>query len=192
MPVKGKFLILRRYRAGDCDLMVKAYGPYGIVKFFIPEGLLSEKGLLGYMEPFNLLHAVYHQSGDILLLRDIIKVDLLSYLCLRDYSAYLWMSSLTSFIERWFVQYDPDLFNMALSYLTLHPKNRTTLLIKFKLEFLKRLGLFKEDIFEERLIKTARLIAEEDKLIKLERLKINQGDLLELDKAIEAHLSSSL
>lgn len=192
MSAKGRFLILRRFRAGDCDLIVKAYGPYGLVKFFVPEGLLSEKGLLGYMEPFNLLYAVYHQSGDILFLRDIIKADFLSYLCIGNYTAYLWMSTLVGFVERWFVQYDPELFNMLIYYLTLSPKNRTVLLIKFKLEFLKRLGLYKEDIFEEKLINKVRLIAEEEKIIKLERLRIDQNDLLKLDEAIESHLSNSL
>lgn len=192
MSDKGRFLILRRFRAGDCDLMIKAYSPYGLVKLFIQEGLLPERGLLGYMEPFNLLHAVYHQSGDVLFLRDIIGVDFFSYLCFRDYSAYLWMNSLVNFVEKWFIQYDPELFNILINYLRLTPKNRAVLLIKFKLEFLKRLGLYKEDIFDQRLIKIAKIIAEEDKLIKLERLKINIKDILELDTAIDSHLSTSL
>ena len=192
MSAKGRFLILRRFRAGDCDLMIKAYSPYGLVKLFIQEGLLPERGLLGYMEPFNLLHAVYHQSGDVLFLRDIIGLDFFSYLCFRDYSAYLWMNSLVNFVEKWFIQYDPELFNILINYLRLTPKNRAVLLIKFKLEFLKRLGLYKEDIFDQRLIKIAKIIAEEDKLIKLERLKINIKDILELDTAIDSHLSTSL
>ena len=192
MSAKGRFLILRRFRAGDCDLMVKAYSPYGLVKLFVSEGLLPERGFLGYMEPFNLLYAVYNQSGDVLFLKDIIEVDFFSYLCFRDYSAYLWMNSLVSFVERWFVQYDPELFNMLINYLRLNPKNRAVLLIKFKLESLKRLGLYKEDIFDKKLIKIAKIIAEEDKLIKLERLKINQKYLLELDNAIDYHLSNSL
>ena len=192
MSAKGRFLILRRFRAGDCDLMIKAYSPYGLVKLFIQEGLLPERGLLGYMEPFNLLHAVYHQSGDVLFLRDIIGVDFFSYLCFRDYSAYLWMNSFVNFVEKWFIQYDPELFNILINYLRLTPKNRAVLLIKFKLEFLKRLGLYKEDIFDQRLIKIAKIIAEEDKLIKLERLKINIKDILELDTAIDSHLSTSL
>ena len=192
MSAKGRFLILRRFRAGDCDLMIKAYSPYGLAKLFIQEGLLPERGLLGYMEPFNLLHAVYHQSGDVLFLRDIIGVDFFSYLCFRDYSAYLWMNSLVNFVEKWFIQYDPELFNILINYLRLTPKNRAVLLIKFKLEFLKRLGLYKEDIFDQRLIKIAKIIAEEDKLIKLERLKINIKDILELDTAIDSHLSTSL
>ena len=81
---------------------------------------------------------------------------------------------------------------MLINYLRLNPKNRAVLLIKFKLESLKRLGLYKEDIFDKKLIKIAKIIAEEDKLIKLERLKINQKYLLELDNAIDSHLSNSL
>lgn len=99
---------------------------------------------------------------------------------------------LVNFVEKWFIQYDPELFNILINYLRLTPKNRAVLLIKFKLEFLKRLGLYKEDIFDQRLIKIAKIIAEEDKLIKLERLKINIKDILELDTAIDSHLSTSL
>ena len=32
---------------------IKAYSPYGLVKLFIQEGLLPERGLLGYMEPLT-------------------------------------------------------------------------------------------------------------------------------------------
>ncbi|MFN4319571.1 MAG: hypothetical protein ACK4FY_03695 [Aquificaceae bacterium] len=192
MSAKGRFLILRRFRAGDWDLMIKAYSSYGLVKLFVQEGLIPKRGLLGYMEPFNLLHAVYHQSGDVLFLKDIISVDFFSYLCFRDYSAYLWMNSLVKFVEKWFVQYDPELFNMLINYLRLNPKNRAVLLIKFKLEFLKRLGIYKDDIFEQRLARIAKIIMEEGELIKLERLKINIKDLLELDMAIDSHLSTSL
>ena len=99
---------------------------------------------------------------------------------------------MVNFVEKWFIQYDPELFNILINYLRLTPKNRAVLLIKFKLEFLKRLGLYKEDFFDQRLIKIAKIIAEEDKLIKLERLKINIKDILELDTAIDSHLSTSL
>lgn len=189
---KGNFLILRRYRAGDLDIMLKTYGQCGIVRVFVPEGVLPEKGLLGYVEPFNLLSIVYQQSGDILILKDLLHVDFLSYLCLKNYSTYLWISSLVSFMEKWFIHYDPELFKMAIKYLTLKPKNHEVLLTKFKVEFLKAMGLYKEDLFREDIAKILRFIAEEENLLKLERLRINKNKLMELEKAIEDHLSNSL
>lgn len=189
---KGRFLILRRYRAGDFDIMLKAYGSCGIVKVFVSEGFSPERGLLGYLEPFNLLSMVYKQSGDILILKDLIYVDFSSYLCLKDYSTYLWMNSLVSFVERWFIQYDPELFNMAIKYLKLKPRNPQTLLIKFQVEFLKIMGLYKEEIFEKDIAKILNLIAMEESLLRLERLRISKSKLDIIEKAIEDHLSNSL
>ena len=189
---KGRFLILRRYGAGDFDIMLKTYGSCGIVKVFVSEGFSPERGLLGYLEPFNLLSMVYQQSGDILIFKDLIYVDFSSYLCLKDYSTYLWMNSLASFVERWFIQYDPELFNMAIKYLKLKPRNPQTLLIKFQVEFLKIMGLYKEEIFEKDIAKILNLIAMEESLLRLERLRISKSKLDIIEKAIEDHLSNSL
>ncbi|MFN3870196.1 MAG: DNA repair protein RecO [Aquificaceae bacterium] len=191
MAAKGKFLILRRFRAGDSDVMLKAYGPYGMVKVFVQGGYVPEKGLLGYLEPFNLLSIVYQQSGEVLFLKDIVEVQFLSYLSM-DYSTYIWMNSVVAFMERWFLQYDPDIFNLVLRYLTLKTKNHDIFLIKFKLEFLRDLGLYKDSIFEENLRKVANLLLEETSFVKLERLRISKVILLDIDKTIEDHLSNSL
>ncbi|MFN3599580.1 MAG: hypothetical protein ACK4VK_07615 [Aquificaceae bacterium] len=191
MATKGKFLILRRFRAGDSDVMLKAYGPCGMVKVFVQGGYLPQRGLLGYLESFNILSMVYQQSGEILFFNDILDVQFLSYLAM-DYSTYMWMNSLALFMEKWFLQYDPDIFNLALKYLTLKISNHNIFLIKFKLEFLRHLGLYKDSIFEEGLGKVANFLLEEDSFIKIERLRISQSILSKIDKTIEDHLSSSL
>ncbi len=192
MSANGHFLILRRYRAGDLDLILKAYGPCGLVKIIVPDGFDPSKGFLGITEPSNFLYIVYRQSGDVLIMKDVIKVIPLAYTSIKDYNCYLWRSSILLFVEKWFIHYDPDLFNMLFKYLNLNPKNRAVFLTRFKLEFLKGLGLYKEDIFKEELRKFVKVIAEEESFIKLERLRIEQRVVLELDKAIEDHLSRSL
>lgn len=192
MPAKGSFLILRRFKAGDEDVMLKAYGTCGLIKVFVPNGLMADRGFLGYIEPFNLVHLVYRQSGNLLILDDLLEVEFISYLCLKDYWRYLWMNSVANFMESWFLQYDPELFNLALSYITLNPQNHDVFLSKFKLEFLRRLGLYKEEIFEERLRGLVRRLIEEENAKRLERLRISPELLSKLDQAIKAHLSSSL
>ncbi|MCX8060124.1 MAG: recombination protein O N-terminal domain-containing protein, partial [Aquificaceae bacterium] len=75
MPAKGKFLILRRFRAGDQDLMLKAYGTCGMVKVYVQDGLLPQEGMLALVEPFNLLEAVYRQSGELVFFKDILSLE---------------------------------------------------------------------------------------------------------------------
>ncbi|MEJ5338553.1 MAG: hypothetical protein WHS43_02735 [Aquificaceae bacterium] len=192
MSAKGSFLILRRFRAGDEDIMLKAYGTCGPVKVFVPGGLKVDRGLLGYLEAFNLISFVYRQSGSLIIFDDLIEVEFISYLCLGSYQRFVWMNSIALFVERWFLQYDPELFNMALFYITLNPQNHGLFLSKFKLDFLRRLGLYKEEVFEERLRGLVRRLMEEEALKRLERLKVSQELLSRLEDAIEAHLSSSL
>ncbi len=192
MSAKGTFLILRRFRAGDEDIILKVYGTCGLTKAFVPSGLRVEKGLLGYTELFNLISIVYKQSGGVIILQDLLEVDFLSYLSLKDYKRYVWMSSLALFVERWFLQYDPELFNMLLFYMSLNPENHGVFLLRFKLEFLKRLGLYKEDIFEEKFRGFVKKLVEEQAIKRLERLRISQELLTRLDQAINFHLSSSL
>ncbi|MDW8032182.1 MAG: hypothetical protein RMH93_01375 [Aquificaceae bacterium] len=192
MSAKGRFLILRRFRAGDEDLMLKVYGSCGMAKLLVPRGILPQEGYLGYAEPFNLLKLVYRQSGDLLLLKDVVHVEFLSYLSLESYSAYLWMSSVASFVERWFLQYEQELFDMTLNYLTLRPRNSGVFLLRFKLEFLKRMGLYKEEVFGDSLRKIVRGVIGEENPNRLERLRISKEAFSKLEEAIEAYLSASL
>lgn len=192
MSAKGFFLILKRFRAGDEDLMLKVYGPYGVGKLFVPEGYRVERGFLGHLEPFNLVKLTYRQLGDIGVLEDLIWKEPLSYLCVEDYRRYLWMSSLIAFVEKWFLQYDGELLRLVVSYLRLDPSNPSVFLLKFKLEFLKYLGLYREDIFEEGLRGLVKRLLQEQKVGTLQRLRISPELLSRLEQKIEAHLSSCL
>lgn len=192
MSARGSFLLLRRFRAGDGDVMLRAYGVCGLTRVFVPGGLMAEKGFTGYLEPFNLVHLVYRQSGNLIVLGDLLEVDFISYLCLGDYHRYMWMSSIALFMERWFLQYDPELFHMALFYITLNPKSREVFLSRFKLEFLRRLGLYREEIFEERLRGLVKRLMTEESLKRLESLRVSPELLSRLNEVVDAHLSSSL
>lgn len=191
MSAKGKFIILKKYRAGDYDLIAKAYGQCGMVRVFVPNGMLPEVGYTGYLEPFNLVVLVFRQYGEILLVRDVVTVVPFSYQSHKSYTRYVWMSSILRFVDRWFLQYDAELFELIVGYLSLKTKNPDVFLLKFKLEFLKKIGLYRDEIFHERLRKTAVFLLEEE-FIRLERLKINPHILADLDRAIESHLSASL
>ncbi|MCS7307361.1 MAG: hypothetical protein NZ526_02280 [Aquificaceae bacterium] len=189
MSAKGTFLILRRFRAGDEDLILKTYGVCGISKLYLEEGLLPERGYLGKVEPFNVLNAVYKQSGSMLILKEIIRVQPLSYLTLEDYSSYEWMNAVANFVEKWFFHYDPELFELAVNYLTLRPKNIPTFILRFKLEFLRRMGIYKEEAFKEDIRNIVVSILKEESAIKLERLKLSNSIVKKLEEAIQSHLS---
>ncbi len=192
MSAKGSFLILRRFRAGEEDLILKAYGTCGLAKVLVPGGLKTERGLLGYIEPFNFISVYYKQSGNIIILQDLLEVEFLSYLCMEDYERYIWMSSVALFAERWFLHYDPELLSTLIFYMSINPRNQGVFLLRFKLEFLRRLGLYKEEVFEERLRNLVRRLADEGSLERLEGLRVSRELLTRLDQAISVHLSSSL
>lgn len=172
--------------------MLKAYGTCGMVKVYVQDGLLPQEGMLALVEPFNLLEAVYRQSGELVFFKDILSLEPLSYLSLKDYSSYLWMEEVASFVERWFLQYEAELFNLAVSYLTLRPPNPKVFLLKFKLEALQRMGLYKEEVFKEGLREVARCLVQEEKPLRLSRLRLPLELLSDLEQAVEVHLSNSL
>ncbi|RMH80398.1 MAG: hypothetical protein D6674_04010 [Acidobacteria bacterium] len=190
MKEGSKFLVLHRYVVGDEDLMVKVYGTYGIMKVYVPKGLRSEEGFLGFFEPSNLLDITYRQWGDIVLLRDIRKVLFLSYLALESYRRFFWMSRVLEFINSWFFYYEPELFSLAVEYLTQNPKNHETHLLKFKLLFLKHMGLYRDSLFPANFREPLNSLVEGS--IDPERLKLPKRVIVEIDKVIESQLSSLL
>ncbi len=192
MSGKSSFLILRRFRAGDEDLILKVYGEKGQLKILVPEALKVDRGLSGYVEPFNLIGAVCVQKGELLILKDITSAEFFSYLALRSYSRYVWMCQVVGFVERWFLHYDAELFGLALRYLTLDPADHQTLLLKFKLDFLRFMGLYKEDIFKEEVRGFVRKLQGEEDFRKLQRLKLPEDLIKSVDDAIMLHLQSSL
>lgn len=190
MKEGGKFLVLHRYVVGDEDLMVKVYGIYGIIKVYVPKGLRSEEGFLGFFEPSNLLDITYRQSGDIVLLKDIRKVLFLSYLALESYRRFFWMSKVLEFINRWFFYYEPELFSLAVEHLTQNPRNHETYLLRFKLLFLKQMGLYRDSLFPASFRNILNSLVEGG--IDPERLRLPKGVVGEIDKVIESQLSSLL
>ncbi len=191
MPASSEFLILRRFSVGDEDLLVKAYGPAGRVKLFVPKGASAEGGYLGIFEPFNLVDVSYKQSGNVLLVGDVRKAFFLSYLALQDYSAFVWMSRVLEFVERWFIQYEPELFSLAVEYLQKHPENQDLAFLRFKLQFLLKLGLYKDSAFPVGVRAIAERLLKENTEV-LNRIRLTKRQTEELNKGIEAQLSSLL
>jgi len=141
MSFKGRFLVLRRVRAGDQDLLVRAYGFGGVVSVFVKDGLLSSCGLFGVFEPFNVVVLDLSQRGDVAIPNDVLGVERLSYLCTR-FERFLWMCWVAGFILRHVSFYDEKLFELFLRYLTTDTEGREgTYRIRLRLEYLDLSGL---------------------------------------------------
>jgi len=191
MPTSSKVIVLKRMVVGDEDLLIKLYGWGGVMRLFVREGALPERGYIGIFEPFNVLELSYRQAGDIILPLDIKKVDFLSYLALESYERYLWMCSVGNFFMKWVRYYDSQLFELLLKYLTIKVDNINTFLLRFKIDFLKALGVYTENIFEEDARKVINTIESADKRL-LERIILSKEFLNKVEKAIENHLEKSL
>jgi recombinational DNA repair protein (RecF pathway) len=189
MSSKGKVIVLKRLIVGDEDLLVKIYGWGGIMNLFVKDGAVSNYS--GVFEPFNLLELTYKQSGEIVVPLDVGSVEYLSYLALEDYERYVWMCSLTNFFLRWIRHYDQQLFNIFLIYLSAKVTNRSVFFLKFKLEVLKTMGLYKDTIFEKDIRHVVKTI-EEGPWMLLERIKLSKDMAQKIDSTIEAHLEHSL
>lgn len=186
---KGKVIVLKRLIVNDEDLLVKIYGWGGIMSLFVKDGAVGN--YLGVFEPFNLLELTYKQSGEIVVPLDVGSVEYLSYLALEDYERYVWMCGLTNFFLRWIRHYDQQLFNIFLIYLSAKVTNKSVFFLKFKLEMLKAMGLYKDTIFEKDIRQAVKTIAEGSWML-LERIKLSKGIARKIDSAIETHLEHSL
>ncbi|RMH02738.1 MAG: hypothetical protein D6699_05640 [Aquificota bacterium] len=133
----------------------------------------------------------YKQSGNVLLVGDVRKVFSLSYLALQDYSTFVWMSRVLEFVERWFIQYEPELFSLAVEYLQKHPENQDLAFLRFKLQFLHKLGLYKDSAFPVGVRAIAERLLKENTEV-LNRIRLTKRQTEELNKGIEAQLSSLL
>jgi len=146
--MKGEFLVLKRLRGGDVDLIGTLYGTAGKVTLFLKEGYLNTNKLFGIFEPFNYVEIDYSQVGSIIVPNDVIKVERLSLFAL-NYEQYLYMSSLSSFALQYFNYYDENLFKLLFSYLLKKPRNSDVMLLKFKLDFLKAYGILPKFLSQE-------------------------------------------
>lgn len=191
MPASSEFLILRRFTVGDDDLLVKAYGQVGRVKLFVPKGASVEGGYVGLFEPFNIVDVSYKQSGQVLLVKDIRRVVFLSYLALQSYSGFIWMSRVGEFVEKWFFQYEPELFSLAIEYLQKEPNDHELGLLKLKLSYLQKIGLYKLESFQVGVRPIVNRLLEED-ISKLSRIRLSKKQVLEIEKTIDTQLSSLL
>ncbi len=191
MSSKSKVIVLRRLLVGEEDLLLKVYGWGGVMNLFVREGALAQSRYAGIFEPFNVVELTYRQSGEIIIPIDISKVSFLSYLALESYERYLWMCSLTGFFIKWVRYYDKQLFEVFLNYLSIRIKNVSIFFLRFKLDILKAMGLYKEMIFEEDIRSVVRTLSEGRKLL-LERMKLDKEIISKIEKIIDAHLEMSL
>lgn len=176
---------------GDEDLLVKVYGWGGMMNLYVKDGALPKSGYASVFEPFNLLGLTYRQSGDVILPLDVEKVYYMSYLAFSDYRRFLWMSSVLGFFEKWISYYDPHIFNLLISYLSMDVKNVHPSLIRFKIDLLKTAGLYRDEIFEEGIRPLVRKLSEST-LLHLERMRIDKQTAEKIDRTIDSHLERSL
>lgn len=157
----GDFLVLYKIPVEE-DLLVRVYGTTGISTLLVRDGTLPQTGYMPIFEPFNVIRLYFRQSGNLLVLVDILKVEPYSYLSLQSYERCMWMYQILFFLYRWIRFYDPNLFELAKRYLTIFPKNPSTFYIRFQLDVLKIMGLFKEEAFGEELSSVVRRLATAD------------------------------
>jgi len=141
MSVKTKIMVLKRIRAGDYDLLIKAYSPLGTIDILVREGLIAGSKFFGLFEPFNILKVDLKQRGAVAVPQDILHVNRLSLLC-RDFERFMWMSWVCSFILKNVRFYDPYLFRTFYKYLIENPKKSyPAYRIKLILDFLELSGI---------------------------------------------------
>ena len=191
MSFKGRVIVLRRLVVGDEDLLAKVYGWGGLMNMLVKDGALPNSRYVSIFEPFNVLELSYRQMGEIILPLDVSGVRYLSYLALESYERYMWMCHLGNFFLRWVRYYDQQLFDLLLLYLSAKVRNTKVFLIRFKLEMLKTMGLYKEELFEEDLRRAVRDIKRGSRLF-LERMRLNQQLAEKIERAIEDQLKESL
>ncbi|AAC07907.1 DNA repair protein RecO [Aquifex aeolicus] len=137
--MKGTFLVLRRVRGGDVDLVATLYGTAGKVSLFLREGYLNEKKLFGVFEPFNLVKIDYYQSSGLIIPRDVLEVKRFSYFA-KDVKRYFLMSYISQTVLRHINFYDEELFSLILRFFLKETKNPEASYFKFFLNLLKTLG----------------------------------------------------
>ncbi len=164
--MKGTFIVLRRLRGGDADLLATLYGTPGKVSLLLRDGFLNSNPFFGIFEPFNYVEIDYTQIGSLLVPNDVMSVERISLLA-RSYKRYLYMSGISLFIIKYVNYYDEAIFRLILKYLTKEVKNPEVNLIKFKLDFLKAYGILPK-FLNKGSIKGERV-----------RIKLSTGDIRE-------------
>jgi len=210
--MKGTFLVLRRLRGGDVDLVATLYGTSGKVTIFLRGGYLNENKLFGVFEPFNLVKIDFYQSSGLIIPRDIIEIKRFSYFA-KDLNKYFLMSYISQIVLRQINFYDEEVFSLILKFFLQETKNPEASFFKFFLELLKILGyepLFLRESVKGRLVfldlekgkvsnsgiqvrsNILNLLKKINELEEYERIKIKKRDFEEGKRILEEFLSYHL
>ena len=191
MSAKAKVIVIKKILLGEWDLLAYAYGTVGRCKIFVKRGFHPEESFCGLFEPFNLLTIDYHQSGDLLILNDLVSAKLYSYLALKSYDRFFWMSKVLQTILRWVAYYDSSIFKLLQNFLLLDVKNHKVFDIKLKVSLIKAMGIYKrvEDVSLASIIEK---IDQEGSLDRLERLRLSDKIYRSINEVLEGMLKGTL
>jgi len=191
VSAKAKVIVIKKFLVGEWDLLAYAYGTVGRCKIFVKRGFHPEESYCGFFEPFNLLTIDYHQSGDLLILNDLVSAKLYSYLAIKSYNRFLWMSKVLQTILRWVAYYDSSIFKLLQSFLLLDVKNHKVFDIKLKVSLIKAMGIYRkvEDVSLAGIIEK---INQETSLDRLERLRLSEQIYKSINEILEDMLKGTL
>ncbi|GAB6065842.1 DNA repair protein RecO C-terminal domain-containing protein [Aquifex pyrophilus] len=207
--MKGEFIVLRRVRGGDVDLVATLYGTHGKLTLFLKEGYLNENPLFGVFEPFNWVEIDFQQAGNIIIPNDVRRIKRLSYKA-RDYEQFLYMSKISE-IVLWFVHsYDEKIYGLLLRELGKKVKNVNASVLRFYINLIELLGYTPKFLYEGKVRKRVRINLENGEIGKgnyeikgsyiellrkiknmedYERIKITRGSFREIEKFLKDFLS---
>jgi recombinational DNA repair protein (RecF pathway) len=191
VSAKAKVIVMKKFLVGEWDLLAYAYGTVGRCKIFVKRGFHPEESYCGFFEPFNLLTIDYHQSGDLLILNDLVSTKLYSYLALKSYDRFLWMSKVLQAILRWVAYYDSSIFKLLQNFLLLDVKNHKVFDIKLKLSLIKAMGIYRK-VEDSNLASIIERIDQENSLDRLERLRLSDKIYRSINEILEDMLKGTL
>jgi recombinational DNA repair protein (RecF pathway) len=191
VSAKAEVIVIKKFLVGEWDLLAYAYGTVGRCKIFVRRGFHPEESYCGFFEPFNLLTIDYHQSGDLLILNDLVSAKLYSYLALKSYDRFLWMSKVLQAILRWVAYYDSSIFKLLQNFLLLDVKNHKVFDIKLKLSLIKAMGIYRK-VEDSNLASIIERIDQENSLDRLERLRLSDKIYRSINEILEDMLKGTL
>ncbi|SHK17547.1 Recombination protein O N terminal [Thermocrinis minervae] len=191
MSSKARILVLKRFLAGDEDLIAKVYGIFGIESAFVRKGVLPESPFFGIFEPFNMMELCFEEKNGIVIPLDVSDLEPLSYLSLESYQRYLWMSAVASFILKYAQFYDEKLFSTFTFYLKKRVTNVKAFYLRLFIDFMNALGIYNLNVFGEEERRLLHIIESSDEKY-LSRLKIDELLYRKTLKALEERIQNSL
>ncbi|WP_333784613.1 hypothetical protein [Thermocrinis sp.] len=192
MSAKAEFIVLKKMLVNEWDLLAYIYGTVGKGRIFVRNGFHPQNAYCAIFEPFNILKVYCHHSGGLLILDDVIEVKFYSYLALKNFRRFSWMTKVVQTVVGWISYYDSFIFNLLQNYLKIDVKNYKVFEIKLKLELIKSLGVYREDIFENSLAEILNKINREDRIENLEELSLSESLYRKITQHLEDILKKSL